>query len=260
MGARSFVRLICVASLLGCGGRSTSHPGDGGLGDTADGHAHDGSLPDGGGHDTGGLDGAAGVCTPGQDQTCNDSPTVSGLWGACNADGTCRCNPGYMINPQTGKCRPNADGGTAVCTPGQDDTCADDPFVPATVIHCNSDGTCSCGSSEYFLNPSTGKCRWGTCDMLAQDCPAAADGCFPPDPSDSALTPHCGPTGTTPDGSPCSSDHDCREGSTCQMFTSATKTCLKMCDPVGGSISCPNGESCAFLWQRAGMPGLCVPL
>jgi hypothetical protein len=258
---RSCVGLVvlALASLGGCGGRSSGGPGvvdgdagarDGGSG-ALDGGRRDGA--DGGAH---AGDGGAGVCRFGQDQTCNDDPVVSAVWGACNADGTCRCHAGFMVNPQTGKCRPAGDGGAAVCTPGEDETCADGEFVPTTAIHCSADGTCSCSSGEYFLNPSTGKCRWGTCDMLAQDCPDAGDGCFPPNPNDAALTPHCGRTGTTPDGSPCSSDHDCREGSTCQMFTSATMACYKMCDVQAG-LGCPAGQTCSFLWARAGMPGLC---
>lgn len=31
------------------------------------------------------------ACTPGQDQTCNDDPTISSLHGKCAADGTCDC-------------------------------------------------------------------------------------------------------------------------------------------------------------------------
>ncbi len=49
---------------------------------------------------------AAGSCTPGIDQTCNDNPAVSALWGKCNADGSCSCNIGFEVNPATGRCRP----------------------------------------------------------------------------------------------------------------------------------------------------------
>jgi len=47
---------------------------------------------------------AARVCTPGADQTCNDNPTTSALWGHCEADAWCSCNTGYVVNPSTGKC------------------------------------------------------------------------------------------------------------------------------------------------------------
>lgn len=43
------------------------------------------------------------VCTPGMDQTCNASPTMSALAGHCEDNGTCTCNPGYEKTPE-GKC------------------------------------------------------------------------------------------------------------------------------------------------------------
>ncbi len=49
-------------------------------------------------------------CTPGMDQTCNDDPRVSALWGHCNEDGTCECLPGSKRNPATGRCRPAGGG------------------------------------------------------------------------------------------------------------------------------------------------------
>jgi len=44
------------------------------------------------------------VCTPGMDQTCNDSPIISSLHGTCNSDGTCTCDRGWEKNPLTGRC------------------------------------------------------------------------------------------------------------------------------------------------------------
>jgi hypothetical protein len=44
------------------------------------------------------------VCTPGADQTCNDNPIVSSLHGHCTAAGICQCNPGVILNPNTGRC------------------------------------------------------------------------------------------------------------------------------------------------------------
>jgi len=43
-------------------------------------------------------------CTSGQDQTCNDDPAISALYGQCEADGYCVCNDGYCASPSTGKC------------------------------------------------------------------------------------------------------------------------------------------------------------
>ncbi|MBI5510197.1 MAG: hypothetical protein HY903_15680 [Deltaproteobacteria bacterium] len=46
------------------------------------------------------------ACTFGMDQTCNDLAVASALWGACNEDGTCRCNPGFAPSATTGRCSP----------------------------------------------------------------------------------------------------------------------------------------------------------
>jgi hypothetical protein len=47
----------------------------------------------------------SGVCTVGQDQSCNDSPIISSLKGRCLADGRCECHPPSTINPRTGLCQ-----------------------------------------------------------------------------------------------------------------------------------------------------------
>jgi hypothetical protein len=44
-------------------------------------------------------------CEPGRDQTCNDDPSVSSLWGRCE-EGQCVCNDGFAVNPDSGRCRP----------------------------------------------------------------------------------------------------------------------------------------------------------
>lgn len=44
-------------------------------------------------------------CTHGMDQTCNISPLISALYGACKEDGTCVCAPGYVKDSATGKCK-----------------------------------------------------------------------------------------------------------------------------------------------------------
>jgi len=45
------------------------------------------------------------VCEPGADQTCNESPTVSAIYGRCQSDRTCTCLAPRTLNPATGKCR-----------------------------------------------------------------------------------------------------------------------------------------------------------
>ncbi|HEY6728994.1 MAG TPA: hypothetical protein VI197_33520 [Polyangiaceae bacterium] len=44
-------------------------------------------------------------CTFGADQTCNENPAVSSLWGRCTEAGTCECKPGFQLSP-SGYCRP----------------------------------------------------------------------------------------------------------------------------------------------------------
>jgi len=44
------------------------------------------------------------ACTHGVEQSCNDSPLVSAIYGHCAADGTCVCNPGHPLNPASGRC------------------------------------------------------------------------------------------------------------------------------------------------------------
>jgi hypothetical protein len=54
--------------------------------------------------DAGAATDAPAVCTPGQDQTCNDNPAISSIHGKCLPDGTCSCSVGPGLNPATGKC------------------------------------------------------------------------------------------------------------------------------------------------------------
>ncbi len=44
------------------------------------------------------------VCQPGMDQTCNDNPALNSIHGVCRFDGTCECNAGFALNPDTGRC------------------------------------------------------------------------------------------------------------------------------------------------------------
>jgi hypothetical protein len=52
----------------------------------------------------------SGACTPGMDQTCNDSPIASYVSGTCQSNGTCICKSGYVINPSTARCMVPAAG------------------------------------------------------------------------------------------------------------------------------------------------------
>ena len=114
-------------------------------------------------------------CTPGIDQTCDDLDTRSTIAGRCEADGTCTCVGGYQRSPVTGKCGPGAqdagvgiDGGSAVCVPGADQTCNDDPPVSAFEGHCEATGACTC-NPDYWPNPLSGRCS------LVKPCENAGD-------------------------------------------------------------------------------------
>lgn len=45
-------------------------------------------------------------CTFGQDQTCNDDPKVSALWGRCTELGVCECQNGFELSPTSKRCTP----------------------------------------------------------------------------------------------------------------------------------------------------------
>jgi len=45
------------------------------------------------------------ACTFGADQTCNEDPRVSSIWGRCTEHGTCECNAGFELGP-SGYCKP----------------------------------------------------------------------------------------------------------------------------------------------------------
>jgi hypothetical protein len=52
-----------------------------------------------------GCVGPASTCTVGQDQSCNDDPTIGSYRGICLPSGRCRCSPGSALNSTTGKCQ-----------------------------------------------------------------------------------------------------------------------------------------------------------
>ena len=75
---------------------------DGGL--DLDSHGEDGMDVDAGpvSATSGGI---VGVCTVGQDRTCNADPVASDVRGKCLWDGSCSCTaPNALLNSQSGKC------------------------------------------------------------------------------------------------------------------------------------------------------------
>ncbi len=130
------------------------------------------------------------VCTFGQDQTCNDSPLVSALWGRCEEDGTCTCFEGLEVNPETGRCRPvepECDltecpcGDEALCHPaghcfcpcqtddecGEGNVCIDGACFPVGEDGCQEEDTRPCGLEVGECRPGVQtciRCRWGPCE------------------------------------------------------------------------------------------------
>lgn len=93
-----------------------------------------------------------GHCIFGLNQSCNDDPAVSSIHGICTAERRCECVDGFVVNAETGKCRP------PICTVGQDHTCNNNPEVSSIHGICQSDGTCEC-IGDWEKNPETGKCN-----------------------------------------------------------------------------------------------------
>jgi hypothetical protein len=118
--ARGAAVALAWIAAAGCG-RSSIDPGEG--------------PPDVTGADRG-PDAAVSFCTLGEDQTCNDDPTVSALWGTCVSPGACACREGFSINFATGHCRPGSACEAAgrdpwpLTVPLEHGDCAQRPLTP----------------------------------------------------------------------------------------------------------------------------------
>lgn len=66
----------------------------------------DPTSPDPGVHNEEKPRGKRAPCTLGEDQSCNDDPSVSALWGRCTELGVCECNAGFERSPTSDLCRP----------------------------------------------------------------------------------------------------------------------------------------------------------
>lgn len=100
----------CNLEIVRAGGQGSDDAGCGSVGCVGPNALEaGGGAPDGGGCGGGSCgDGGSSVgqsCEPGLDQTCNDDPAVSALWGTCTAAGTCACRSGFVVRP-SGRCGP----------------------------------------------------------------------------------------------------------------------------------------------------------
>jgi hypothetical protein len=110
----------------------------------------DGGVADGG---------ALAVCTPGQDQTCNENPAISSLRGKCQPDGTCVCTSGAP-SPSTGRCpdvvigceiRPGTllpSGFSFTCADGCNTCTCSGTSITTTDTHCPDGGVNACNLDE----------------------------------------------------------------------------------------------------------------
>ena len=123
----------------GTGGKA-GRSGSGGTGGAADGG---GEWPDAG-------------CTFGQDHTCNDNPAMTAISGTCSKNGTCSCNTGFAISPESGKCAAYTPKPGDPCK--QSSGCNDNPISSVRAGVCLSDGSCHCLGTAV-KNPDTGLCK-----------------------------------------------------------------------------------------------------
>lgn len=83
--------------------------------------------------------------------------------------------------------------------------------------------------------PMGGSCPAGACDIVAQDCSGAGEGCYW-----DGSAPICAPAGSAGDGEPCEGANDCREGFLCD---GGERICRAVCCD-GNHDDCPLGQMC----------------
>jgi hypothetical protein len=208
-----------------------------------------GSEPGSAGDTSSGGTGEPGVCTPGADQTCNDNPIVSALWGHCEADGTCSCNAGFAVNATTGRCVPGTANPQSACgLPKDPGECLD-----VGVLHYYFDvatGTCeefriSCGGQPRNANAfkTRAECE-GACVSPACEVPFVDGVCDALIPvfSYNARTGICEPR----------SYGGC--GGTPNRFRSE-EDCQAACKASGGPTAVIQGPSCHGFGETITAPG-----
>jgi hypothetical protein len=134
-------------------------------------------MGSGGAWGTGGAPSLARVCTPGADQTCNDSPLMSALAGHCESDQTCTCTSPYVTNPHTYKC--NTYDQTLCYSPTQE---IDKAYVDRAV-GCICDSTfkpafCALDSQGLLVYLACTDSKWKSGDT--NNCTTDAKACVSP--------------------------------------------------------------------------------
>jgi hypothetical protein len=213
-----------------------------------------------------------GVCTYGMDQTCNDDGWASWVAGACQSNGTCICDTGYVLNPSSGRCAyaprdaspditPDA---RSVCTPGMNQTCNDDPISAAVSGVCQANGTCSCNDG-YSKNAITGKCMRPEVSTCSGSYTACGCGCCTgPTPTPVCYYPSAGESVSTVR----TADEAAKSGANCAMAGCALGQHYLCCgeatpEPSGSatySAAYHIGGYDRIILDKTGTDGNCVSL
>ncbi len=88
-----------------------------------------------------------------------------------------------------------------------------------------------------------------SCDLLAQDCPNASDGCYPGDGN----VGRCFPAGSVASGGACMYSNDCQKRSLCVNL--ATRQCKELCSYPTGPVTCTTGTCKPLSLPDAGYCG-----
>jgi hypothetical protein len=110
IGALQLCAFSVGGFLLGCSSASTPAAEDPATGATTEvapeqaGAANDGSS--GSAVPVAAPHGKRAPCS--SDQSCNEDPAVSALWGVCTEMGVCECSEGFERSPTSDLCRPAA--------------------------------------------------------------------------------------------------------------------------------------------------------
>jgi hypothetical protein len=101
----SYTLLLAACSSAGTSGAPAAVPLEDGAATPAA-PPEDGAAPEPGAEPAQPPRSKRAPCILGADQSCNEDPAVSALWGRCTELGVCACNPGFERSPTSDLCRP----------------------------------------------------------------------------------------------------------------------------------------------------------
>jgi hypothetical protein len=191
-----------------------------------------------------GLDGGFAACTVGQDWTCNDSPFMQSIAGTCFCPGFCTCRTGFVINPNTGKCKLDLDAGfsDAGCSPD----CRISNCAPPIGI-CPTPQTINC-------DPTTGNWICSTPDGGATVCTPGNNGSCNGDPTFNVSEGTCqangqcvcnGPYTKNPSTGLCYAPMDFPDAGASNCGSTSCTSSQVCVHPCCGGIPIPDGGTCS---------------